>query len=221
MKPFFQRDTAAGVVVGVTLAAAVLVEWGVTLRERMAGERRLRARASLAVRTLREVALFRTGERPAEDRNTKRLLVGGVGAGLVVAVLVQRALPGLAFSTTGWVPTAIGVAVMWAGILLRAWAIVTLGRFFRRDVQVAADQVVVRAGPYAAIRHPSYAGNLLTLAGFGIVLENWASLAAVVVIPLVAHLPRIRVEDALLVDRLGDPYREYAATTARLVPGVW
>jgi hypothetical protein len=28
VKPFFQRDTAAGVVVGVTLAAAVLVEGG-------------------------------------------------------------------------------------------------------------------------------------------------------------------------------------------------
>jgi hypothetical protein len=39
-------------------------------------------------------------------------------------------------------PTAIGVAVMWAGIGLRAWAIPTLGRFFRRDIQVAGDQVV-------------------------------------------------------------------------------
>ena len=52
---------------------------------------------------------------------------------------------------------------MWAGIGLRGWAIGTLGRFFRRDIQVADDQVVVRAGPYAAIRHPSYAGNLLML----------------------------------------------------------
>jgi protein-S-isoprenylcysteine O-methyltransferase Ste14 len=149
------------------------------------------------------------------------VLVGGVAAGLVAGVLAQRALPARAFSRTGWAPTTIGVAVMWAGILLRAWAIVTLGRFFRRDVQVAADQVVVTAGPYAAIRHPSYAGNLLTLTGFGIVLENWASVAAVVLIPLAAHLPRIRVEDAFLVDRLGEPYREYAETTARLVPGVW
>ena len=110
---------------------------------------------------------------------------------------------------------------MWAGIGLRAWAIATLGRFFRRDIQVAEDQVVVRSGPYAALRHPSYAGNLLMLAGFGIVLANWASLAALVVIPVLGHLPRIAVEDALLIDRLGGPYREYAATTARLVPGVW
>ena len=83
-----------------------------------------------------------------------------------------------------------------AGIGLRAWAIVGLSRYFRRDIQVAQDQLVVRAGPYAAVRHPAYAGNLLMPAGLG-------------------------VEDALLIDRLGDPYRDYAATTARLVPGVW
>lgn len=221
MKPFFQEDAAAGVVVAVTLVAAVLVEWGVTLRERTAGEESLAAKAAAAASTLREITLFRTGERREEDRNTKWALVGSVAAGLVLAIVAQRVLPGLAFSDTGWTPTVIGVAVMWAGIALRAWAIVTLGRFFRRDIQVAADQVVVRAGPYAAIRHPSYAGNLLMLAGFGIVLANWASLAAIVVIPVAGHLPRIRVEDALLIDRLGDPYREYAATTARLVPKVW
>ena len=221
VKPFFQRDTAAGVIVGVTLAAAVLVEWGVTLRERTAGEGRPARRMAVAARTLREVTLFRTGERREEDRNTKWALVGSVASGLVLGGAAQRAFPGLAFPDTGWAPTAIGVAVMWAGIGLRAWAIATLGRFFRRDIQVAEDQVVVRSGPYAAIRHPAYAGNLLMLAGFGIVLANWASLAALVVIPVLGHMPRIVVEDALLTDRLGEPYRAYARTTARLVPGVW
>jgi protein-S-isoprenylcysteine O-methyltransferase Ste14 len=221
VKPFFQEDGAAGALVAVTLAAAVLVEWGVTVRERAAGEERFGRRAAVAARTLREVTLVRTGERRAEDRNTKWALVGSVAAGLVLAIVAQRALPSLAFPDTGWAPIAVGVAVMWVGIALRMWAIVTLGRLFRRDIQVAADQVVVRTGPYAVIRHPSYAGNLLMLAGFGIVLANWASLAAVVVIPVAGHLPRIRVEDALLIDRLGDPYREYAATTARLVPKVW
>ena len=71
-----------------------------------------------------------------------------------------------------------------------------LSRSFQRDIQVAQDQLVVRAGPYAAVRHPAYAGNLLMLAGLG-------------------------VADALLIDRPGDPYRDDAATTARLLPGVW
>ena len=97
----------------------------------------------------------------------------------------------------------------------------TLGRFFRRDVQVAADQAVVRSGPYAAIRHPAYTGNLLMYAGIGILLANWGSLAALVVVPLAGHMRRIAVEEAVLAGRLGEPYREYALGTARLIPRVW
>jgi protein-S-isoprenylcysteine O-methyltransferase Ste14 len=41
------------------------------------------------------------------------------------------------------------------------------------------------------------------------------------VVPLAGHLPRIRVEEAELTRGLGEPYRLYAAETARLVPGVW
>jgi protein-S-isoprenylcysteine O-methyltransferase Ste14 len=74
-------------------------------------------------------------------------------------------------------------------------------------VQVAADQVVVRSGQYAAIRHPAYTGNLLIYAGVGPLLANWASLAALMVIPLLGLTPRIAVEEALLQARLGGPYR--------------
>ena len=43
VKLFIQRDDAAGALLAVTLAGAVLVEWAVTLRERTAGERNLDA----------------------------------------------------------------------------------------------------------------------------------------------------------------------------------
>ena len=46
----------------------------------------------------------------------------------------------------GWAATIGGLCVIWAGILLRGWAI-------------------VRSGPCAAIRHPAYTGNLLMYAG--------------------------------------------------------
>ena len=77
------------------------------------------------------------------------------------------------------------------------------------------------AGPYAAVRHPAYAGNLLMYAGVGMVLANWASLAVMLIVPLLGLLPRIRAEDALMIERLGDPYREYADRTPRLLPGIW
>ena len=212
------RNDVAGFLVIATLAGAVLVEWAVTFRERETtrGVGRLRAASVLG-----EVTLLRTGERRDEDRNTKWILLGGALIAFALAVLAEQHLTRLAFERTGWLPTIVGVVVMWAGIILRAWAIVTLGRFFRRDIQVAVDQVVVDTGPYAVVRHPAYTGNLVLYAGVGIVLANWASLAIMLIVPLLALLPRIRAEDALMIEKLGEPYREYADRTPRLLPGIW
>jgi len=221
VKPFFTQNDLAGALVAVTALAVVLVEWAVTVRERLAGEPRMSRRLAIAAAGLSEVTLLRTGERRAEDRGTKWLLIATAVAGFLLATSAARRAPGLAFPATGWGPTLAGVAIVWAGLLLRGWAIATLGRFFRRDIQVAADQVVVSSGPYAAIRHPAYAGNMLTLAGAGVLLANWGSLAALVTVPLVGVVRRIAVEEALVAERLGEPYRRYAARTARLVPQVW
>jgi protein-S-isoprenylcysteine O-methyltransferase Ste14 len=221
VKPFFATDNLAGALVVATAIAAVLVEWAVTLRERLAGERSLGRRIVLAAAMLREVTLLRTGERRAEDRDTKWVLIGSVVVALALAWAAHQRLPGLEFPATAWAPTILGVAVVWAGIGLRGWAIVTLGRFFRRDVQVAADQVIVRSGPYAAIRHPAYTGNLLMYTGVGLLLANWASLAALVFVPLLGLTPRIAVEESLLQARFGGPYRQYAGETSRLIPHLW
>ena len=88
-------------------------------------------------------------------------------------------------------------------------------------MEVDAGQPVVSRGPYRRVRHPSYTGLLLILAGFGLACGDWRSVAICLVLPLPALLWRIRVEEAELVRVLGEPYRAYAARTDRLVPGVW
>jgi protein-S-isoprenylcysteine O-methyltransferase Ste14 len=110
---------------------------------------------------------------------------------------------------------------MWAGIALRVWGVATLGRFFRRVVVVQEGHHVVTAGPYHWLRHPAYAGNLLSYLGLGVALGNWLSIGACVAIPVVAHLPRIQVEEATLTEALGEEYRAYARRTARLIPRIW
>jgi protein-S-isoprenylcysteine O-methyltransferase Ste14 len=42
-----------------------------------------------------------------------------------------------------------------------------------------------------------------------------------VVLPLLALVRRIHVEEAEMVSVLGDRYRAYQAGTKRLIPGVW
>ncbi len=116
---------------------------------------------------------------------------------------------------------AAGVVVIWVGLALRVWAVLTLGRSFSTFIQVDADQAVVTRGPYRWVRHPSYTGLLLIALGFGLGVGNWLSLAICAAIPLVGLLPRIAVEEAELARVLGDQYRSYQKATRRLVPGLW
>jgi protein-S-isoprenylcysteine O-methyltransferase Ste14 len=110
---------------------------------------------------------------------------------------------------------------MCAGIALRQWAILLLGRFFTVDVRVHPDQPVIDRGPYRRLRHPAYTGLLVTLLGIGLALGNWAALPLVVLLPTAGLVVRIRAEERALLDGLGEPYRRFAATRARLIPGLW
>ena len=57
--------------------------------------------------------------------------------------------------------------------------------------------------------------------GLGIALGTWLSIPACLVPPLIAFGVRLRHEEAVLVQALGEPYRAYMRRTKRLVPGVW
>jgi protein-S-isoprenylcysteine O-methyltransferase Ste14 len=108
-----------------------------------------------------------------------------------------------------------------AGTVLRAWAMLVLGQFYTRTLQVGAAQPVITGGPYASIRHPGYAGALLVWVGAALTFGSGARALAVLAIMLSAYLRRIAVEEQLLLAELGEPYRRYRASTARLLPGIW
>ena len=111
--------------------------------------------ARVAAETLVESTTTATRADKSEDRGTKRILVAAMLGALVVGVVIAQDLSGLALPGNGWVWLLVGAAVAWLGIGVRAWAIATLGRFFRRDVTISADQEVVARG-LPLRRHPAY-----------------------------------------------------------------
>jgi protein-S-isoprenylcysteine O-methyltransferase Ste14 len=160
---------------------------------------------------VREAAQGRGGR--ARDRGTRILVAVSIGAPIGIAAASDAPKLGI--------PTAIGLVVMWLGLATRIWAVVSLGRSFRTTVEVDPDQAVVTTGPYRWIRHPSYTGLLLIVAGFGLAADNWLSIAACLVLPFPAILRRIHVEEAELEHVLGDTYRAYRSHSKRLIPGLW
>ena len=115
----------------------------------------------------------------------------------------------------------LGAALAVAGLALRLWSIVTLGRWFTVRVHVSGDQPVVEAGPYRLLRHPSYAGALLAALGIGLSLRHGLAPLLTVGPQLLALAIRMRVEERALVEAIGEPYRAYMARTKRIVPFVW
>jgi protein-S-isoprenylcysteine O-methyltransferase Ste14 len=152
------------------------------------------------------------------DRGTRVLIAVSLGAAIALASVATSVAPTLGIPVA---VQAIGVVVMWLGLATRFWAVAALGGAFRTTVEVDPDQAVVTTGPYKWIRHPSYAGLLLIVAGLGLALGNWLSVAACLLLPLPAFVWRIHVEEAELSLVLGDPYEAYRTGTARLVPGLW
>jgi protein-S-isoprenylcysteine O-methyltransferase Ste14 len=160
----------------------------------------------------------RTRSKGAHDPSYVWMLAGS-SAGVVLAFAaagVHDRLPG-----PRSLPAVAGIAVMWAGFALRAWAVRTLGRFFRVEVTVDSDQPVVDTGPYACVRHPSYTGLLVFYLGLGISLDSYLSVLAAVLLPLAAVVNRIAHEERALRRDLGEAYERYSTGTWRLLPGVW
>ena len=80
---------------------------------------------------------------------------------------------------------------------------------------------MVASGPYRFVRHPSYTGIAMVLAGIALASGDVWSLLAVAVLGGDGLAVRIRAEERQLTQALGAEYERFAAGRKRLVPGLW
>lgn len=154
------------------------------------------------------------------DRGTRGIVGLSLGASIFLGVLLRGWVPALGTPAPAAFAVA-GLIVIWAGLVVRVWAVRTLGGSFSTFIQAEPGQAVVTHGPYRWVRHPSYTGLLLVALGVGLGAGNWLSLLICAVVPPLGLLPRIAVEESELTRVLGERYRSYQRTTRRLVPGLW
>src|SRR6266513_4134528 len=125
--------------------------------------------------------LTRGGSR--RDRGSLFVVVASVGAGLGGAVVLAGNVHPAAIADGRRLFFVAGLVLMTVGIAIRLWAVAVLGRFFTIDVRVHPGQTVVERGPYRWVRHPAYAGLIVTFVGIGLALGNWLALAVAAVVP--------------------------------------
>ena len=156
-----------------------------------------------------------TAQGPAHRPSGLLLLLGAEAAGLLAAVIDRLVLP------WRWPLLVLGVAIAWTGLALRLSAKRALGRFFVGAVVLQDGHRVITTGPYATIRHPGYAGAIVSMAGLGIATGNVLSAMLFIVVPISVFVRTIAIEEAALVANLGQPYADYRNGRARLVPNLW
>src|SRR5258708_4811186 len=89
----------------------------------------------------------RRGKATSQDRGT-RWIIGLAASLAIAAALAISKLPRLRAYANNWWTLGLAVAIVLAGGALRSWAIVSLGRYFRRAVTIEPGQRIVRRGPY-------------------------------------------------------------------------
>jgi len=168
-----------------------------------------------------ETLIIRSGgERPTEVRSDK-------GSGLLILLSVFGSISiANAFAASGFalLPVAafyVGLAMMLLGMAFRFWAVASLRSFFSYTVQIKEGHHVIESGPYRFVRHPAYAGSLVTIVGVGFALQSWGAVLLIAVVFLAAFGYRVQVEERALVRSLGEEYLSYSKRVKRIIPFVF
>ena len=103
----------------------------------------------------------------------------------------------------------VGSPVVIAGLILlyKGW----------KEIFFLRDEVLVNSGIYRVIRHPQYLGLLLVTLGQFLV---WPTIPTAILWPILAALyyRQARKEEAVLSEKFGAAFREYASKTPMLLP---
>ncbi|TWT36117.1 Isoprenylcysteine carboxyl methyltransferase (ICMT) family protein [Posidoniimonas corsicana] len=148
-------------------------------------------------------------------------------AGFLLLYPVAMAVAGMDAVRFGWGPpvpgwlSVLGGAAFVLGYCLALWAM-RANRFFSTFVRIQSDRghTLVTTGPYAAVRHPGYAGMLLAHFGMPLLLGSWWAFVPVL-LGTAVFVVRVLREERLLTTNL-EGYNRYCRRHVwRLLPGVW
>ena len=113
---------------------------------------------------------------------------------------------------------SLGAAVGLAMLPLLYWVVSSIGNNLYETFLTKEKHVLVTHGPYHWVRHPLYFAATLALGSLGILAANWFMLAMACVAFLGVAVLVIPREEAELIRKFGDAYREYMLRTGRFAP---
>jgi protein-S-isoprenylcysteine O-methyltransferase Ste14 len=171
-----------------------------------------------------EIILARTKRSQSTDRrfdkSSLRLLWITIALSVNIGILLSFQRIGYFGNGSRIFPIA-GLILIACGLFVRWIAIISLKHQFTVDISITRNHQLVTKGIYRFVRHPAYAGSLLSFFGLGLFFSNSLSMLIIFLPICAAFLYRIRVEEKALLDNFGEEYVNYCASTYRLIPGIF
>ena len=139
------------------------------------------------------------------------------------------------------VPFVLGALLVSAGGIIRFSCFQKLGPYFTFVQCIHKDHRLITTGPYAVVRHPGYAGLLMSIIGWGVMQASpgsWLRTSGILNVPwvrvtvacwyLIVGVATVTVysrateEDQFLSERFGKEWQDWARRVRyKLVPFVY
>ena len=123
-----------------------------------------------------------------------------------------------------WSKIGLPESIRWLGVGLGIlcvlgiyWLFSSIGNSISPTSATRQQHQLVTSGPYRWVRHPLYTIGSSMFLSFGMIADNWF-IAALGVLAFIGMAIRTPKEEANLIEKFGDEYREYMKRTGRFFP---
>jgi len=123
-----------------------------------------------------------------------------------------------------WSKIGLPDSIRWLGVGLGIccvlgiyWLFSSIGSGITPTSATRQEHKLVTSGPYRWVRHPLYTVGSSMFIAFGMMADNWF-IAALGVLAFIGMAIRTPKEEANLIEKFGDEYREYMKRTGRFFP---
>ncbi len=125
-----------------------------------------------------------------------------------------------------WSKMGLSASIRWVGVGLGIlcatgiyWMFSSIGSGITPTSGTRREHKLVTNGIYRYIRHPLYTFGSSLFVAFGMMADNWfiATMGIAAFIGVAIRTPK---EEANLIEKFGDEYREYMKRTGRFLPGI-
>ena len=157
-----------------------------------------------------------------EERPTIYWLRSTAGLALMLSTLAYLINPGW----MAWAQLPLPSGVRWVGAMigliglpLMYWVFTSLGRNITHTTAIRREHFLVTHGPYRWIRHPLYSAGMLNFLGLSLLTAN-LFIFSLALLTFTALVLRTSQEEARLIEKFGDEYRQYMQRSGRFLPRI-